>query len=107
MCRKHLLGEHLECHMFVSTINAGKSVTGYLEGGLLEIHSLRRRHDALVEEMIVRGYNHASPLPAFPESEAGFVNVVRSIIELRRRCPECRALWHSCGLHFLDKAYGW
>lgn len=35
MCRQHLLGEHVELHMFVGAINKGTSVVtlpGYCEG---------------------------------------------------------------------------
>jgi hypothetical protein len=44
MCRQHLLGEHVEIHMFIGTLNRKKSVKGYLEKGLLEIHNLYARH---------------------------------------------------------------
>ncbi len=30
MCRNHLLGEHVEIHMFVGTIDQGQSVRGFL-----------------------------------------------------------------------------
>ena len=40
MCRQHLLGEHVEIHMFVGAISRGKSVKGYLEKGLLEVHNM-------------------------------------------------------------------
>ena len=33
MCRKHLLGEHVEIHMAVATLRLGKSVAGFLEKG--------------------------------------------------------------------------
>jgi len=51
MCRQHLLGEHVEIHMFVGTLSRGKSVKGYLEKGLLEVHNLYWRHEELVEEI--------------------------------------------------------
>ena len=35
MCRKHLLGEHVEHHMFVGTINKRISIVGYLRDNLL------------------------------------------------------------------------
>lgn len=60
MCKQHLLGEHAEIQMFIGTISRGKSVRGYLEKGLLEVHSLYARHEELVEEMKRRGYNHSS-----------------------------------------------
>lgn len=93
ICDRHLLGEHVECHMFVGTINAGKSVKGYLEGGLLEIHKLKRRHDVLAREMEKRGFRHASPLPCLKKCHrarrAGRISVEANMAELRRRCEFC------------------
>lgn len=92
MCRKHLLGEHVEHHMFVGTINKGGSMTGFLENNLLEPLSLTARHQELVAEMTRRGYNHKSPLPSF--EQFGYEHVVidreASLQELLRRCPDCR-----------------
>ena len=62
MCRQHLLGEHVEIHMFVGAISRGKSVKGYLEKGLLEVHNMYARHEELMEEMKRRGYNHSSDI---------------------------------------------
>ena len=94
LCRKHLLGEHVEHHMFIGTINKGVSIKGYLRDNLMEPAALRQRHDQLVEEMERRGYNHASPLAEHSgvslEDEAVRVDVGRSLAELLRRCPECR-----------------
>lgn len=97
MCRKHLLGEHVEHHMFVGTINKGISVTGYLQNNLLEPTSLVSRHDELALEMVARGYNHQSELLSV--SVEGLtqdqlwttINREAALGELLRRCPECRA----------------
>lgn len=89
MCRKHLLGEHVEIHMTVATLRLGKSVAGFLDKGLLELRSLRSRHDALVAEMERRGYCHASPLGPVPPRREGRVNRRRSARELAARCPDC------------------
>lgn len=62
MCRKHLLGEHVELHMFLSHIVNGKKVEGFVNNNLLEIASIVTRHEALVNEMMLRGYKHNSPL---------------------------------------------
>lgn len=51
MCRQHLLGEHVEIHMFVGAISRRQSVKGYVQKDLLEVHSLYFRHRELVEEM--------------------------------------------------------
>jgi len=90
LCRKHLLGEHVEMHMFVGTINKNKSVSGYLEKGLVEIHNIKNRHELLSAEMVKRGYNHKSPLPEFKAWEAGKVDIQANLIDLAGRCEECR-----------------
>lgn len=62
MCRKHLLGEHVEHHMFIGTLMKKINIKGYIENDLLEPLSLQQRHDQIVEEMLSRGYKHNSPL---------------------------------------------
>jgi hypothetical protein len=95
MCRQHLLGEHVEHHMFVGAINKNISIDGYLRDNLLEPSSLHSRHVELVKEMESRGYNHKSPLLSFIpfKLEEAFVKIDKeaSLKELLRRCPECRA----------------
>jgi len=105
MCRKHLLGEHVEHHMFIGTINKGVSIKGYVRDNLMEPAALFTRHDELVEEMEKRGYDHKSPLAEHigvaPEDYGIRVDVDRSLAELVRRCPECRSRaetivnWHG------------
>ena len=90
LCRKHLLGEHVEVHMFVGTIRKGISLAGYVRDGLVEVHSLRKRHEELAAEMARRGYNHQSPLPSFEERVEGRVDSFANLQELIRRCPTCR-----------------
>ena len=93
LCRKHLLGEHLECHMFVGTINKNISIKGYIENGLGEPDKLEIRHNQLAEEMIKRGYNRKSELHMYFECEqSGHVDIPGNITELARRCPDCRKL---------------
>jgi hypothetical protein len=95
MCRKHLLGEHVEHHMFVGAINKGKNIAGFLLKNLLEPLSLLYRHAALVEEMERRGYKHKSPLPLpiFAKDDQRLLFQIdkdSAQAELIRRCPECR-----------------
>lgn len=89
LCRKHLLGEHVESHMFVGTILKKKSLDGYFRNRLLEVHNLKRRHQELVQEMTARGYNHKSKLPYFRSWKEGYVDRKGNIKELTRRCKEC------------------
>jgi len=94
LCHKHLLGEHVEHHMFAGSILKGKSLTGYIDDGLVEVHTLIERHAELVREMRRRDYNHSSPLPpglAEKLYTAGAVDELENLNELRRRCPLCRA----------------
>jgi hypothetical protein len=96
MCRRHLLGEHVELHLLVSTINSGHSIAGYIKNNLLEPRSIKMRHEELVKEMKRRGYNHRSPLsqPSMgklipPECKNARVDAGASRKELIRRCPDC------------------
>jgi len=91
MCRKHLLGEHVELHMTVGTINKGRSVKGYLVGGFMDLSLVNIRHQQLVQEMSRRGYKHNSPLSDISLT-GGNVNSEENVRELANRCPECRKL---------------
>ena len=91
MCREHLLGEHVEMHMFVGTINKGISIRGYVERGQVNPREIQRRHRVLAIEILKRGYKHTSPLPEIKGSlRYHFVNVSDNLKELHRRCSECR-----------------
>lgn len=97
LCRKHLLGEHVECHMFVGALRKGKSVAGYLAPTvMLAANQLAARHDALAAEMLRRGYQHHSPLEQpdvstlSPTQRQARVDTENSLLELRNRCNECR-----------------
>ena len=96
MCRKHLLGEHVELHMLAGSLRRGTGVRGFLENKLIEIHSMQRRHAELVREMERRGFRHASPLPQV-EQRGGRVDRNANLMELARRCKDCRRLQKSLG----------
>jgi len=108
MCRKHLLGEHVELHMFVGSINKGVDLTGYLRDNLMEPRAIVARHWQLVQEMEARGYRHKSHMTAASGRQADWtkfkptmldakpyqeiaVDLEASLAELLRRCPECCA----------------
>lgn len=91
MCDQHLLGEHVELHMLVGTLVRKKSVAGFVENKLIEVHNVRRRHAELVKEMTRRGMKHKSPLPAFRANKLGKVSKRANLIELARRCQDCKA----------------
>ena len=100
MCRKHLLGEHVELHMFVGTMKKRKSLLGYVRNNLVEPILIFERHEEIAEEMRIRGYNHKSPIDKEEVHELLFkynpvivfaeVNKTDSAAELVRRCEECR-----------------
>ena len=92
LCRRHLLGEHVEMHMFVGAILIGTSLKGYLEKGLVEIHNIKARHSLLAEEITRRGMHHRSPLDNFEAWIDGKVDVAKNIVDLCSRCIECKKL---------------
>ncbi len=99
MCRRHLLGEHLELHMFIGTINKGKKIDGYLKNNLLEPSSLIVRHEKLKDEMIRRGYNHNSKIKLIDDNKFlsdseyfTFIDKEKSKGDLLKRCKECSEL---------------
>ena len=51
MCRKHLLGEHVELHMLLGSLRRGKNIEGFLSGGLVDPQSIFARHEELVAEI--------------------------------------------------------
>ena len=96
MCSRHLLGEHVECHMLAGHLQRKRRIKNYIRLNLLQPSVLRERHDQLALEMQKRGMLHKSPLPEFdlsflPEQHRLYtVDTRRSLIELSARCPECR-----------------
>ncbi len=67
LCRKHLLGEHRELHGLWNILTKHKGVGGYSRHPetlrwVGKTKALYARHEALVKEMLRRGYNHLSPL---------------------------------------------
>ena len=65
LCRNHLLGEHSELHAIWSILTQGKK--GFANHPEVirwrgKLKALYKRHELLVEEMHIRGYNHESPL---------------------------------------------
>lgn len=95
MCRKHLMGEHVELHMLVGSLNKQKSVAGFVAKGLIETASIHNRHKTLVAEMERRGYNHKSPLPSFAPVELGNVDTDKSLQDLTSRCETCRGRYEK------------
>jgi hypothetical protein len=84
--------------MFVGCINKRgiKSLKGYIETGLVDINCLVQRHEELANELIRRGYNHYSFIsqPNIDKylGNTGFVSINNSLIELSKRCEQCKRL---------------
>lgn len=91
LCRVHLLGEHVEMHMFLGAYRKNTNLSGYLRKGLVELHNIKERHDALAFEMLRRGYKHDSPMLKVDIQVAGRVDLAKSYKELNARCEHCRA----------------
>jgi len=102
MCKKHLLGEHAETHMFLGCLLKAKRLGGFFEKKLLEPKSLFARHNELATEMTKRGYNHKSlmnpdeveqALSAVPAGQrSSRVDPKQSQQDLSARCEDCRKL---------------
>ena len=116
MCHHHLLGEHRELHALAGTLLKGNSIQGYIDNNLVEIQSIIPRHEAIVEEMIVRGYKHRSPLidsqlvfEHLTEEQFNFkVDRESSFNDLYSRCEMCRwrsYLFYYAGYDLLNPFY--
>ena len=98
LCRKHLLGEHVECHMFFGTLIKKKSMSGYIKNNLFEPLMLFERHKQLAEEICRRGFKHKSPMfedynvfDYLPEEELNYtINREKSLRDLLSRCDSCK-----------------
>ncbi len=90
LCQQHLLGEHVEMHMFVGTIRKGISIQGYIDKGLVDPAKISQRHEELSSEMVVRGMNHNSPLLRIRKKPACDIDISGNMKELHRRCLACR-----------------
>jgi len=105
LCTKHLLGEHVEIHMFVGTIKKGKSLRGYVDNNLVEPGCFVTRHNDLVREHISRGGIHKSSLNLNEvidlvdtlerDIRENNVDSKKSLQELLFRCPRCKERFDS------------
>jgi|GEM_PF-697546 len=89
LCRQHLLGEHVEMHMFEGTVKKGISIQGYIDKGLINPSEIKKRHNELVEEMKNRGFNHNSPIEINIKKKNP-IDKDKSLSELLERCKKCK-----------------
>ena len=92
MCRQHLLGEHVELHMFRAHLKKGHDLSGYISKGYLSPTTLYSRHEEVAKEMLNRGYQHWSPMESYESTEPGGVDVVANEVALAARCERCNDL---------------
>lgn len=90
LCRKHLLGEHVEHHMMEENIRNNKKIDGYIKNNLMDPSMVESRHNELGREMIVRGFTHKSGLQVKNKTESHPIDKEAALQELLKRCPECR-----------------
>lgn len=90
LCNQHLLGEHVEMHMFIGALRKGSSIEGFIKRGLVEVHRIPERHFHLSQEMLRRGMRHRSPLDLTGVVlwRAGFITP-SARHDLRTRCAAC------------------
>ena len=98
LCKKHLIGEHGEIHKHKHNFEKRRSIKGRIHPVVqIEPASMKSRHDALVQEMINRGYKHESPyempdLEYLPlEMRNARVDKMLNVWELYNKCPDCAA----------------
>jgi len=99
LCRQHLLGEHRELHGLWNILTVHGGVGGYAHHPetlrwVGKLKALFLRHEALVEEMKTRGYNHHSPLDKTlakgSASQGAFIDTVAQQKKILRDKPcEC------------------
>ena len=98
MCDKHLLGEHVEIHMFVGALQRKKKIDGYIKNNCLEPQSIVPRHEILKREMKKRNFNHRSPIELvdisyLKEKIRNYkIDILSSKTDLLNRCKKCRKL---------------
>lgn len=103
MCRRHLLGEHVELHMLAGHLRCKRQVTGYVAHNCVEPRAIEARHTALMVEMVKRGYRHASPLrqPSIvhlpPAQRTARVDRRAALADLTGRCAECKNREYQSG----------
>lgn len=105
MCRQHLLGEHLEMHMFSGCLRKNISLNGYVKNGLVDLKNIKNRHNEITKEMIVRGYKPNKEkdkvflLINNISGDDGKINIKDNLRELSERCRRCSRLIRNESLH--------
>ena len=91
MCIKHISGEHLEAHMFISSMDLGKSLLGYYNHCLLfGPRIVMERHDELAKQLKGHKTPIFGPKLVYPEMPPTEERVEWADSVLYGRCAECR-----------------
>lgn len=92
LCRRHLLGDHVEAHMAVGHMKRGRKLGRLQTKGFIDPTWLWSRHEDVAAEMLLRGYRHNSPLNWYltPREPLQHAHMERDRQDLISRCPECR-----------------
>jgi hypothetical protein len=90
--------------MFLGTLKKGKKIDGFLKNNLFQPRLLYQRHEDIKQEMINRGYKHASPmcevecgcvLDLPQEKQYWEIDKEKALEDLLSRCPECHKRFTS------------
>jgi Pyrimidine dimer DNA glycosylase len=100
LCNKHLIAEHHELHVICGNLNRKRDavVLGLVKRGSVELLSIRTRHDEVALELLRRGFDHRSELPAFRYPTCTSEQLNRridrevNILTLEDRCHGCALL---------------
>lgn len=121
LCQKHLLGEHVEHHMFVGTFKKKLKIDGYIKNNLVEPLSIPSRHYVLAWELVRRSlikYNgkkytshqswineneYDNIIQYLPyEQQIHKINKENAINDLLNRCVDCQIRYFKLIKNQLD-----
>jgi hypothetical protein len=78
--------------MLAGHLRHGRKLGRFASDGLVNPAAMEERHEALVREMLRRGFRHGSELNLdgleLPQVE---IDVTANLAELHRRCAMCKA----------------
>lgn len=94
MCTRHLSGEHLEAHIFLTKMQHGHSLEGFRRGSMFfGARFIEERHDVLANQLP----GHQTPLimppnlyDLYPYEEPTVEDYNKSLSDLLGRCKTCR-----------------
>lgn len=95
MCKQHLLGEHLEAHIFLSKMQKGYSLEGFRKGSMFfGAEYIKYRHDKIAKLL---KQPHKTPLwlgdleeVNYPLRNPNERDFAKSNSDLYGRCQKCR-----------------